>query len=266
MNVLTRRARDVWSWVPRPCVGTQRGPGLVHRMDLMDSSKTSLFGLNAWIQTVPEPQPPPGPEPSTGEGRAGEHGPVPAGEGGAGDAVRERAGGGAGGVRRRVHGRGAGAARSLGPAAPPRPRSLRGPAPATGPGQLLCNRRLCSARPGERRARGGGTEGAYWWGCLGCPRPFSPGLSEPRQPKFTECFPLPGRAGDGWGSPHRQRRGARPHRRAGCHPRSLVLAPGGRGRPVGIPDFPCSPRQGSGVGVAPSVRAGRCCSGWGWGR
>lgn len=178
VNVLTRPARVVRSWVPCPCVGTQGGPGLVHRMDSTDSSKTSLFGLNAWIQTVPEPQP-------RRRGRAGEHGPVPAGEVGGGGGRRGAA------PRARA---GAGGARASVPQPPRRPRSLRGPGPAAGPGQLLCNRRLCRRGAEARREPIGG---AAW---AAPPRPFPPGLGEPRQPKLTERFPLPGRAGVGGGA------------------------------------------------------------------
>ena len=75
--------------------------------------------------------------------------------------------------------------------------------PQTGPGQLLCNRRLCSAVPSERQQRAEALTEPIGGTAWGCPLPFSLlsslwllSLSEPPpspcwlQPKFTECFPL----------------------------------------------------------------------------
>lgn len=210
----------------------------------MDSSKTSLFGLNAWIQTVPEPQPPPGPEPSTGEGRAGEHGPVPAGEGG-GRGRRP-------GARRRGGRRGAAPRARAGSGCGSEPRSRSPPAAAQPPWSGPRHRPRAVAMQqaallgAARRTASAGRRhgGSLLVGLPGLPPPL---LSRPLRASATQVYGMlsPPRQGGGWvGEPAQTKEGCPPPPPGGVPPEVPSAGSRREGAPRRHSRFPLLPPPG----------------------
>lgn len=107
---------------------------------------------------------------------------------------------------------------------------------------------LCSA---QRTANGGQrTDRAYWWGCLGLPPAPPLPLPSPCSPqsKFTECFPLTGRAGGQLAQTKEV-----PPPPLGGHQRILPLVSRRKGLPRQLLGFPCPRPTAMGPGLGPSV-------------